>query len=113
MKLLKKAYLLCPLLIFPLLLVPYSILNNSVLVKIFGCGCPKFDEDTGMLMKNQFNANSFTALFWSVIAVVVVICSLFLMKKLSHWRIKLLYVIFTAGISFSLTNYFCQLMMWR
>ena len=67
MKLIKKiAVLVAPLLLFAVLLIPYSWANQQFIVEWFGCGCPVLDE-FGNMVENNFNAtccpSSFTAYF--------------------------------------------------
>ena len=52
----KAAVLVAPLLLFALLLVPYSLANQHFIVKWLGCGCPVTDE-LGNTVENNFNAN--------------------------------------------------------
>ena len=54
--------LVVPFLLFAVLIVPYSYLNQAVLVDWLGCGCPQVDE-AGEMVEPVFNANDFTALF--------------------------------------------------
>jgi hypothetical protein len=86
------------LLIFPVLYIPYLILNGAVIVKWLGCGCPRIAED-GSIIQNRFNANSFTLLFWTFIAVVVLGISVYSMRKIQKWYFKLLYLLFMLMIS--------------
>ena len=79
----KRAVLLVlPLLLFLILFIPYSYINNEFIVKWFGCGCPQFDEITGETVKNNFNANTFTKYFWLFISLCVTVISAFLTKLL-------------------------------
>ena len=60
------AILITPLLLFAVLLIPYSWLNSAVIVDIFGCGCPQVNE-AGEIVHPTFNANDFTLLFASAL----------------------------------------------
>ena len=112
MKLLKKWYLLLPLTVFPVLFIPYSYLNSRVLVKKFGCGCPKID-DAGNIIENSFNANDFTLIFWNVIALGVVAASLFLMKKLPKIWMRVVYVLLMVAVSVWIALNLSYLMQWN
>lgn len=72
-KIFKIICLFIPLLLVVALILPYGILNSKLLVDILGCGCPVLDED-GNPVRRDFNANDFSALFWTC----VWICSFFL-----------------------------------
>ena len=63
----KIAVLLTPILLFAILLIPYSLVNQYFIVDWLGCGCPVIDE-AGNMVENNFNANDFTALFWLFIS---------------------------------------------
>ena len=100
------------LLIFPILYIPYSILNTNVIVKWLGCGCPSFDEN-GQAFENTFNANSFTSLFWNFIALVVIGISLFNMKHLTKWYYKVIYMMLIIAGSIFVAFRFYYSMQWN
>ena len=99
-------------LIFPILYIPYSILNTKVIVKWLGCGCPTIDEN-GQTMKNTFNANTFTLFFWGIIAFIVIVISWFNMRNLTERRHKLIYMISIVAVSIFLAFLFYYSMLWR
>lgn len=99
-------------LIFPILYIPYSILNTKVIVKWLSCGCPTIDEN-GQTIKNTFNANHFTLIFWGIIAFIVIIISLFNMRNLTKRRCKLIYMISMAAASIFLAFLCYYSMLWR
>lgn len=115
MKFIKKlCILLSPLALFPILLVPYSWINNRFLVDWFGCGCPKVDE-TGNMIHNYFNANDVTRLFWLFITVCVTILSVTFSKKIpqdKRW-LKIVYVAAMLLLSLFISFRFTQIMMWQ
>ena len=115
MKFIKKlCILLSPLTLFPILLVPYSWINNRFLVDWFGCGCPKVDE-TGNMIHNYFNANDVTRLFWLFITVCVTILSITFSKKIpqdKRW-LKIVYVAAMLLLSLFISFRFIQIMMWQ
>lgn len=115
MKSIKKiAVLLAPLLLFAVLLVPYSWANQQFIVEWFGCGCPVVDE-AGNMVENKFNANDFTALFWSFISICATAISVLLSKRIPKEKIWLR-IIYIAGmflVSLLIAYQFCQIMMWK
>ena len=115
MKFVKKlAILVAPLLLFAILLVPYSLVNEHFIVDWLGCGCPKIDE-AGNVIENNFNANDFTALFWLFISVCVTAISAFLSTKIPKKKmwLRAVYVVCMLAISLLIAKYFCQSMMWK
>ena len=110
----KAAVLVAPLLLFALLLVPYSLANQHFIVKWLGCGCPVTDE-LGNTVENNFNANDFTALFWLFISVCTTVISAFLSRRIPKEKIwsRVLYVIGMFSVSLLITHQFHQMMMWN
>lgn len=108
------AILLTPLLLFAVLLVPYSWANQQFIVDWLGCGCPVIDE-FGDVVENNFNANDFTALFWLFISTCTTIISVFLSRNIPKEKIwlRVLYVICILLISLLITYQFYQMMLWK
>lgn len=69
----KAARIFLPLLLYPVLYLPYSALNRAWLVKKFGCGCPEIDAETGAAVVRSFNANTITWYFWLFIALLCIV----------------------------------------
>ena len=108
------AILLIPLLLFAILLVPYSLVNQHFIVDWLGCGCPVIDE-AGNMVENNFNANDFTALFWLFISICVTAISVFLSKRIQKEKMwfRVLYILGMFLVSLLITYQFCQMMMWN
>ena len=104
------AILLSPLLLFVVLLIPYSWLQQTVIVDIFGCGCPKFTE-AGELITPDFNGNDFTAIFWSAISLCAAVLAAFLSKRITPKWLRVVYVIVILLVSLLISGGFCQMMM--
>ena len=105
-------FLLLPLLLFALLVVPYSYINSEYLVDIFGCGCPRMDEN-GNMVENTFNANDVTAIFWFCVTVAVTVISGFLSVRLPKMWIRIAYIAAMFGVSLIITYSLIQSMMWN
>lgn len=107
------AMLIAPLLLFAVLLIPYSWFNQQYVVEWFGCGCPVLDAE-GNMVENHFNANDFTRLFWSLISVVATVLSAIFSKNI--WKgkkwLRILYVVGTLLISLFISYNFYQMMLW-
>ncbi len=115
MKSIKKiAVLVAPLLLFVVLLVPYSWANQQFIVEWFGCGCPVTDE-FGNIVENNFNANDFTALFWLFISICITVISIFLSRRIPKEKIwlRVLYVVGMLLASLLIAYQFYQMMMWN
>ena len=110
----KAAILISPLLLFAVLLIPYSWANRQFIVEWFGCGCPTVDE-FGNLVESGFNANDFTFLFWSALSVCVTAISFFLSGKVFKDKVwlRILYVTGIFLLSAVITSQFCQMMLWN
>lgn len=102
-----------PLLLFPILLIPYSLLNQHVLVKVFGCGCPKVDE-LGNIITPDFNANDFTSIFWSIVSVLATFIALLLSRRFKEkpW-LRIIYTVAFFLISLLISTKFSAMMMWK
>ena len=115
MKLIKKiAVLVAPLLLFAVLLIPYSWVNQQFIVEWFGCGCPVLDE-FGNMVENNFNVNDFTALFWLFVSICTTIISVLLSKRIlkeTLW-LRVLYVVGMLVASLFISYQFYQMMMWN
>ena len=110
----KLLVLISPLLIFAILVIPYSILNNEVIVDWLGCGCPQVDE-YGNIHESQFNANDFTACFWGGVTILTTVVSAFLSVKVIRKKVwlRIPYVTLVFSLSLCLSYLLCQTMMWK
>ena len=112
MNLIKKiAILASPLLLFIVLLIPYSWLNQAYIVDWFGCGCPVLDE-FGNMIENKFNANDFTRLFWFCISVCTTAVSAYVSKGIPKRWGRILYVACMLLVSLWIAFSFAQMMAW-
>lgn len=111
----KLIILFLPLLLFFVLVIPYSYVNSEIIVDWLGCGCPQVDMETGEIIENNFNANDFTACFWLFISLCVTTIAAFLTKMLPKNKIwlKVLYVAFMLAVSLLISYQFTQSMMWN
>ena len=106
--------MLLPLLLFAILFYPYHLLNQNLLVNMFGCGCPQVYE-AGQTVHPAFDANDFTRLFWTAVALAATVLAAILSKIIpfpKRWQ-RAAYVlsIFATGILIAL--YFIKKMMWN
>ena len=110
----KIVILMTPILLFAILFVPYSLVNQHFIVDWLGCGCPVIDE-AGNVVENNFNANDFTALFWLFVSACVTAISAFLSKIIPKEKVwlRVLYIVGMLVLSILITYQFCQMMMWN
>lgn len=108
------AVLLAPILLFAVLFIPYSLVNKNFIVDWLGCGCPVVDE-TGNMVKNNFNANDFTALFWLFVSACATVISVGLSKRIPRDKmwLRVLYIVCMLVVSLLITYQFYQMMMWK
>lgn len=104
--------LVAPLFLFALLLIPYSYFNKHFVLDWFGCGCPKVDE-FGNIIPNDFNANDFTRIFWSAVALCTVGISFFTSKGVLKTLWRIVYMIAVFAVSLFVAAEFCEMMMWQ
>lgn len=101
-----------PLLLFAVLLVPYSWLNQAVIVDIFGCGCPKLGAD-GVMLVDYFNANDFTALFWLGVSACATVWAAILSRSMRQKWGRAAYVLAIAALSVGVSYWFWRMMLWN
>ena len=113
MKNFKPTVFASPLLLFPILLIPYSLLNRHVLVKVFGCGCPKVDS-LGNIITPDFNANDFTSLFWLFISVCATVIAFLLSRSFKDkpW-LRIVYTAVILALSLIISTKFTVMMTWK
>jgi hypothetical protein len=61
----------------------YKSINSNIIVKHFGCGCPKLDGSHG------FNANSFNAIVWAFLVYIVIYLWTTLVAQVFKGRVQL------------------------
>lgn len=102
---------LLPFLLFALVVWPYQYLNETVLVEVFGCGCPQIDEN-GNAIESAVNANDITAVFWLVIAILVTIIAAILARRLPRRWLRIMYVLGVFLLSLAMAQELYRHMMW-
>ncbi|MBE6540875.1 MAG: hypothetical protein E7672_00285 [Ruminococcaceae bacterium] len=105
-------FLILPIILFAVLVVPYSYLNSEYIVDIFGCGCPKIDE-FGNIIENDINANDITAVFWACVALCSTVIGGFISVKLPKIWMRILYTFAVFAVSLTIAYNLTQSMMWN
>ena len=98
----RKLTLLLPFAAMPLFLLPYSLLDSAVLVKVFGCGCVPFAQ-TNML-NIAFNANDLRRVVFAVLAAVLFWLGIRIAKQFESKKIRTIYcaAVFCWNVLFAL-----------
>lgn len=115
MKWVKKTTVLAsPLLLFAILLVPYSLVNRQFIVDWLGCGCPVTDA-LGNMKVNYFSANDFTALFWLLVCVCAVAIAVRFSVQIPKEKMwgRVVYVLGITAVSLLIARQFYYMMQWR
>lgn len=94
--------LIRPLLLFPLLFFPYLLLNDTVIVDWLGCGCVE-----------GFNANHFTALFWGLVALLVIVLCCRAAGQLQSKPWRAVYILVSSLLALFSGYICCGLMQWN
>ena len=88
----------------------YSILDQNIFVKVFGCGCVPVAQ-TNML-NIAFNANNLRSVVYTVITIAMVILGAVLSKKLESKKEKAIYIVSILLFNSLLAFEICKLAMW-
>ena len=96
--------------LFPVLYAPYQLLNQKVLVKVFGCGCPVMTE-TG-IRERGLNANGITIIFWYAVSFIVLIISIVSLKRIEKIPAKIGYLLSILAACLVLSVIFISHMKW-
>ncbi len=92
-----------------LLFAPYSFLNQLLLVKWLGCGCP-IDADTPA---RPFNANDFTSVFWGVLCLFMVWVAFVLSKRVENKYTRIIYILCVIITMVIVYPTFCDALKWN
>lgn len=94
------AYLIFPILLFPIWYIPYRWVNENYIVNWLGH--PKDVAPTA------FTVNDLAGIFWIVIALLATILSVTFSKKLLSGGLRVLYIIGVFVVSLGLAYLFTQ-----
>ena len=87
----KKGFLISlPYLIMFFITPIYSILDQNIFVKVFGCGCVPSAQTN--MFNIAFNANDLRLVVYVIITLIMAILGLFFFKKLKSRREKATYI---------------------
>lgn len=106
----KKIVAILPFIIMPVFIPIYIILDNLILVDIFGCGCVP-SAQTNML-NIPYNANDLRFTVFSVLAIVLSVWSIIISKAFKRKITKLLYCFAVILLNVMLALWVVKTFMW-
>ena len=106
----KKIVKVLPFIIMPLLIPAYIVLDNLILVDIFGCGCVPSTQ-TNML-NIPFNANDLRLTVFTILTIGLSVWSIFIAKSFKRKKAKYLYIITVTLLNVILTMWVVKAFMW-
>lgn len=107
----KKAVLALPYLLMSFITPIYNILDSSVFVKVFGCGCVSTVQTNKFNI--VFNANDLRFVVYNVIAILMLILGIKLSKKFDSKKAKIIYNITIIIFNILLAALICEIYMWN
>lgn len=106
----KKMVAVMPLILMLIIIPIYKILDNLILVDIFGCGCVPSTQSN--MFNIPFNANDLRLTVFAVVTVVLSIWSIFISKTFQRKISKLLYCLAVILLNVMLTLWTVKTFMW-
>ena len=106
----KKITIILPIIIMPICIPIYIILDNLILVDIFGCGCVPSTQ-TNML-NIPFNANDLRVTVFSALAIGLFIWSVVIAKNFKRKIVKIVYCSTVILLDVILTLWIVNAFMW-
>ncbi len=99
-----------PIIIMPIFIPIYKMLDSLFLVDIFGCGCVPFTQ-TNML-NIAFNANDLRLMVFSILTIVLSVWGINISKIFNSKIIKIIYCVAVVLINALLTIWVVNTFMW-
>lgn len=107
----KKGFLISlPYLLMIFITPIYSILDQNIFVKVFGCGCVPSAQAN--MFNIDFNANDLRVVVYTAITMIMVIVGTILAKKWENKKEKMTYIITILLFNSLLTFEICKIAMW-
>ncbi len=99
-----------PIIIMPIFIPVYRILDSLILVDVFGCGCVPFTQ-TNML-NIPFNANDLRLMVFAILTIVLSVWGINISKIFRSKVIKIIYCAAVVLINTLLTVWVVSTFMW-
>ena len=106
----KKIVAPLPFIIIPVSIPIYMVLDNLILVDIFGCGCVPSTQTN--VLNIPFNANDLTLTVFSLLTIVLSIWSIMISKTFSRRTVRILYSMMVILLNVLLTMWTVKTFMW-
>lgn len=106
----KKIVAILPFLTMPIFIPIYIILDNLILVDVFGCGCVPSTQ-TNML-NIPFNANDLRMVVFAVLTIILSVWSTNISKRFDKKIVKFLYSFAVLVLNVILTLWVVKTFMW-
>ena len=106
----KKITTIMPIIIMPIFIPIYIILDKLILVDVFGCGCVPSTQ-TNML-NIPFNANDLRVTVFSILTIILAIWSMVIAKSIKRKIVKILYCFTVILLDVILTLWIVNAFMW-
>lgn len=106
----KKIIALLPFAIMPIFIPIYMVLDNLILVEIFGCGCVPSTQAN--MLNIPFNANDLRMTVFSLLTIVLSIWSIVISKRFNRKMMKILYTVAAILLNVLLTMWTVKTFMW-
>ena len=106
----KRLAVVLPIIIMPIFIPVYIILDNFILVDIFGCGCVPSTQ-TNML-NMPFNANDLRTAVFSALTMGLFIWSVIIAKTFKRKIVKIVYCFTVILLDVILTLWVINAFMW-
>ena len=106
----KKWMAVLPILIMPVFIPIYNLLDHLIFVDVFGCGCVP-EAQTNML-NIAFNANDLRRTVFFLLAITVSVWSIFLSKPIKNKIPRIIYCVVIAAFNFVLAVWVMKSFLW-
>ena len=106
----KKLVAILPFVILPISIPVYCILDNFLLVEIFGCGCVP-SVQTNML-NIPFNANDLRQTVFSILTIGLSVWSIIIAKRINKTYLKVLYAVAVVLLNVILSLWVIKAFIW-
>jgi len=106
----KKIVAILPFIIMPIFIPIYIILDNLILVDIFGCGCVPSAQTNKLNI--PYNANDLRSTVFSVLAIVLSVWSIIISKAFKRKNTKLIYCFAVILLNVMLALWVVKTFMW-
>ena len=106
----KNLVMILPFLLLPLFLPIYIILDNLILVDVFGCGCVPSTQSN--MFNISFNANDLRLTIFSALSIGLFVWSVYISKIFNKKIAKFLYCSGVLIVNMLLTLWVVKTFMW-